>query len=74
MVDRGACPGTEGARTVSATVQGGRPALSVRLAATSVRTLKCLLCSNTFVGKPVNKNAALCAISGLSERRVPVEY
>ena len=56
----------ERARTVSATVQGGGSALSVRLAATSVDT--------AILGLPVNKNAALCAISGLSERRGPVEY
>ena len=56
----------EQARTVSATVQEGGAALSVRLAATSVEV------DTTIV--PVNKNAALCAISGLSERRGPVEY
>ena len=56
----------ERTRTVSATVQGGGSALSVRLAATSVAV------DTTIV--PVNKNAALCAISGLSERRGPVEY
>ena len=72
MVDRGACPGTKGARTVSATVQGGRPALSVEPAATSVR--QTIYYYYKLLGKPVNKHAALCAISGLSERRGPVEY